>query len=240
MQVLLEGHDLKTDTGCRRIRAQYWGNVTLVDRAMGLILSTLDECALTDNTIVVFTSDHGDMLGDHGMFSKCVLYEEAIKVPLIVRVPWLCRTQQLVKGRISQIDLVPTLLDLMGEPIPGNLEGESRVAVLRGEATLDRNSVFIEWNGRDSRPPWRSIPSDIPLKEWDRVSGPWRTIVTGDGWKLNLSLEDQCELYDLNADPYEQRNLFDDPKQKEYIRSLCERIHAWQERSEDDAVLPRV
>ena len=231
------GADLSTEAGCRRIRAQYMGNVTLVDRAVGEILQTLEECELAENTIVVFTSEHGDMMGDHGLFEKSVMYEEAARVPLLMRVPWLGREQRLVKGGISQIDLVPTLLDLLDEPIPDALEGESRAGVLRGAETLAENDVFIEWNGTDARP-IRFFANGAPPEAWRRVQGAWRTIVSAEGWKLNLSPGAQCELYDLNTDPYEQKNLFNDPAQRDRIHDLTGRIRQWQEDTADQVSLP--
>jgi arylsulfatase A-like enzyme len=112
------------------------------------------------------------------------------------------------------------------------------VPALRGEATLEDNDVFVEWNSEDGRPK-PPFPTEIPTEEIARVSGlPWRTVVTADGWKLNLSPGDQCELYDLNGDPYEQRNLFDDPGQAGRIRDLAARIRGWQARTDDDTTLP--
>ena len=245
----LYGHDLTTDIGCRRIWAQYWGNITLVDRAAGDILQALSETGLDDRTIVVFSSDHGDMMGDHGLFEKCVLYEEAVRVPLLVRVPWLRRAPRSIPGRISQIDLVPTLLDLLGLPAPAGLEGESRAAVLQGEP-LTGNDVFIEWNGPDGRPSRLFGTGDAHLKEplsaaardqaqeWEPVRGPWRSVVSAEGWKLNLSATDQCELYDLNADPHELQNLFGEPKQQKRIRDLAERLQKWQAQTGDPVRLP--
>ena len=235
-----EGHDLRTEAGCRKLRAQYLGLVTLVDNAVGEILRALDESGQAENTIVVYTSEHGDLMGDHGIVGKCVQYEEAAKVPLTVRVPWLGRTQRMVEGRVSQIDLVPTLLDLMGEDVPSELQGDSRAGVLRGDATLEGNDVFLEWVGNNGRPR-EMFSSDSPDETMERLLGlPWRTVVSAEGWKLNLSPEDRCELYDLNSDPYEQRNLFDDPGQKERIRDLADRIRCWQEHTKDDAPLPAV
>ena len=131
-----EGIDLSTEEGCRQLRAQYMANVTLVDRGLGDILQALEESGQAENTIVVYTSEHGDMMGDHGLFEKSVLYEESARVPLLIRVPWLSKEQRFVRGAIGQIDLVPTLLDLMGEPIPDELEGESKARVLRGEDNI--------------------------------------------------------------------------------------------------------
>ncbi len=237
MQSTFEGHDLSAEAGWTEMRARYWGNVTLVDRSVGGILSALEESGLAENTIVVYTSDHGEMIGDHGMYNKQVMYEEAIKVPLIVRVPWLGKRGNVVKGRVSQIDLVPTLLELMGEPVPDELQGESRAPELRGESTLERNDVFVQMN-RGALPGQGKFATDIPEEEIKRVVGlPWRTVVSAEGWKLNLSPGDQCELYNLNIDPHEQTNLYDDPAQKNRIQDLSSRIKAWQERTGDSTAL---
>ena len=237
MQSTFEGHDLSTEAGWREMRARYWGNVTLVDRSVGVILGALEELGLADHTIVVYTSEHGEMMGDHGMYNKMVMYEEAIKVPLIMRVPGLGKGGNVVKGRVSQVDLVPTLLELMGESIPHELQGESLVPVLRGESTLAKNDVFVQMNS-GVLPGGDKIATVIPDEEVERVVGlPWRTVVSAEGWKLNLSPGDQCELYDLNTDPYEQKNLFDESKQKGRSRDLASRIREWQERTGDKATL---
>ena len=238
MQAEWEGQDLSTEAGCRGMRAQYLGLVTLVDRAMGAILDALEESGQAENTIVVFTSDHGDMMGDHGIFAKGVLYEEAVRVPLLIRVPWLQRAGRRIRGNFSQIDLVPMLLDLLGEAVPGGLQGQSRVPVLRGEERLEQEDVFIECHGGHNRP---GPPFTTADEETRRVLGlPWRTVISADRWKLNLSPEDQCELFDLNTDPHEATNRFDDPGQQERIRDLRGRIARWQERTGDEAPLPKV
>ena len=117
------GYDLRTDEGWRAVRARYYGNVTLIDRSVGKILAALEESGQADNTIIIFTSDHGEMVGDHGILGKTVLYEESVKVPLLIHVPWLSNQQRVIGGNISHIDLVPTLLDLMGESIPRSSAG---------------------------------------------------------------------------------------------------------------------
>lgn len=237
-----DSQDLTSEAGWRKTRAKYLGNVTLVDRAVGDILRALEQTDLADNTIVVYTSDHGDMMGDHGLLRKGVMYEEALKVPLIVRVPWLSGQARKIEGRFGQIDLVPTLLDLLSEPIPGHLEGVNRVPVLRGETALDRRDegdVFVEWNSTG----WKSkrlFKDDIPPETWERVRGPWRTVIGQDGWKLNLSPTDRCELYDLNSDPYERNNLFDAPHQRDRVRDMTERLRRWQQRTGDQASLPGI
>ena len=226
-------HDTTTEAGWRKLRAQYFANVTLADRQVGRILSALEESGLAQETAVVFTSEHGEMAGDHGLLEKRSLYEEASRVPLLVRAPWLGRRQLRIGGSFGQVDLVPTLLDLLGLPVPDHLEGESRLPVLKGQATLEENDVFVQWNGYGDR--------DLGSPAINRMAYlPWRSVVTGDRWKLNLSPVDQCELYDLNADPYEMTNLFDDPRHRDRIRDLAARIRLWQQETSDDAPLPSV
>ena len=208
------GQDLSTEAGWRKLRAQYLGLVTQVDRAVGEILGALDESGKADKTVVVYTSDHGDMMGDHRLLTKGVLYEESVKVPFLIRVPGF--EGRRISGRFGQIDLVPTLLDLLGESIPDHLQGKSCVDVLRGDANLDNNDVFIEWN---------------------QEGNPWRTVLSAEGWKLNLSPHDQCELYDFNTDPYEQKNVFDDADQQSRVQDLTDRIRDWQERTGDSVQL---
>ena len=236
--VKFNGRDMTDEADWRDLRARYWGNVTLVDRSVGVILDALEESGQADNTIVVFTSDHGEMAGDHGMRGKVVMYEESVRVPLLVRVPWMGRQGRKVPGAFGHIDLVPTLLDLLGEPLSDHLEGESRVPALRGESTLEGNDVIIQWNERPGID-YSRYAINLPAEEINKVVGmPWRTLVAQDGWKLNLSPADQCELYDLNADPHELENLFDQPEQRERVREMAVRIRAWQERAGDSVPLP--
>ena len=233
---LAPGHDLSTEAGWRRLRAQYYGNVTLVDRMVGRITLALERAGVFDDTAVVFTTEHGDMLGDHGMLEKRSFYEESSRVPLLMRVPWLSSGRGLVDGSAGHVDLVPTLLDLLDEFLPSRLEGRSLVPVLRGEETLDGNDVFIEWNGTSPTLPDRFLGSGAINR---MLALPYRSVVS-DRWKLNLCAGDQGELFDLRADPHEQTNLFDDPTQRDRVRDMAARIRMWQHETGDSAPLPTV
>ena len=147
------GLDLQTEAGWRGLLARYWGNVTLVDRSVAKILQALDESGKADDTIVIFTSDHGELMGDHGILGKTLMYEESIKVPVLLRVPMLDAEPRRIGGQFSHIDLVPTLLDLLGLEVPAHLQGQSRVPVLCGRDDLAANDVFVEWSGADGHPP---------------------------------------------------------------------------------------
>ncbi len=215
-----KNYPLNTEWDWRRLRANYCGLVTLVDKAVGKIISALEESGQLDNTIIVYTSDHGEMMGDHAQMGKGVLYEESTRIPFFIRVPWLSDEQNLIEGRVSQIDLIPTLLDLMGQPVENHLQGQSLLPVLQGKRTLKDNDVIVEWNQPDNK------------------EQQWRTIISSDGWKLNLCAHDQCELYDLNSDSCELTNRFNDESQLTRIADLAERIKSWQANTGDTVTLP--
>ena len=227
--------DVTTEAGWRALRAHYFGSVTLVDMMVGKILDAIERAGIAGNTIVVFTSDHGDQIGDHGMLEKRSFYEESAKVPLLMHVPGLSQGQKVIEGNWSHIDAVPTVLDLLGEPVPAHLHGRSRKGVLEGTEALPED-VFMEWNG--VHPERLDRAQGTP--EVDRMNhSTWRSVVSG-RWKLNLCASDQCELFDLANDPHEMVNLFDDPSQRDRIRDLSARIRLWQRRTADTARLPDV
>ena len=231
--VEMEDFDLRTEAGWRSLASNYYGNVTLMDRAVGMIMEALDESGKADNAAVVFTSEHGEMLGDHGLLEKRTLYQQSVKVPLVIRAPWLGDSERRIPGHASLIDLAPTLLDLLGERVPDHLDGESRLPVLKGESTLEDDDVFVQWNGRGDR--------DLGSKTVDRVmSASWRSVVSSDGWKLNLCATDRCELYALTGDPHEQVTLFDAPIHRNRVQDLAGRIRAWQQSTGDTAPLPQI
>ena len=243
------GLPLRTEADWRRMIANYWGLCSLVDTHVGRILETLEDCRLADNTLVVYTSDHGDMMGSHRLLAKCTMFEEAVRVPLLVRLPGQA-TSRRVRGPVSQIDLVPTLLDLMGQPIPDHLQGRSLRPSVEAR-TEPEHDVFIEWNGPNSGIVGESKGSvRVPDAMKDEVSeerlrasvtDPVRTVVTQDGWKYNRSTiarpepsrGGEDELYNLTADPGETANLARHPEQAGRIAELRGRIRSWQEETGD-------
>ena len=241
-----DGIDLRDgEPAWRRLRANYWGDAKLVDDMVGSILGAVDRSGIADRTIVVFTSDHGDMVGTHGMLEMRTPYEEATRVPLLVCDPRLERRHRLIEGNFSQIDLLPTLLELLGEPVPETLQGVSRAGVVRGDETLSGNDVIVQHNGIGDR----NLAAECGEHDWSEAkladlnfinSQPWRSVVTADRWKLNLCAVDRGELYDLNSDPLEQVNLFDRPEHRDRIRAMAARLRLWQHRVGDAAPLPAV
>ncbi len=220
----------------RRLIARYYGLVTQVDRSVGAILETLENLGLADNTIVVYTSDHGDMMGSHHMVEKCVMYEEAVRVPWLMRIPQLGRSGRTIDNPVSHVDMVPTLLELMGRPARKDLPGHSLVPLIRGGRPVE-DHVFIEWSPGARRVRRGEHVAHLGSKEEvDRVAGErTRTVVSPDGWKLCLSDLDKCQLFNLKDDPGETKNLFDSGRHQDMIGRLSRRIHQWQEHVGDRA-----
>lgn len=235
---------LRAEADWRRLIANYWGLCSLIDTHVGTILDTLEDCGLRDNTIVVFTSDHGDMMGAHRLLAKTVMFQEAIRVPLLMRLPGQCR-QKRVTGPVSQIDIVPTLLQLLSQSLPDHLQGHSLCSMLEADSPEISGDVFIQWNGPDGAlsemvrtgqvPAWMHQIAD-PEHIRAALTDPVRTVVTASGWKFNCSPLGEHELFDLRADPHEIRNHFE--YNRTLARELGNRIRRWQSRMGDTVELP--
>src|SRR6266480_3222058 len=164
----------------RSIKQRYLGLVTLVDQSIGAILQCVERCGVSDHTIVVHTSDHGDSLGAHHLFGKETMFEEAARVPLLIRQPGQTRSKNISEP-VSHIDFVPTLLDLLGQPNHPQCAGKSLLPLLNEDAAA--GNVFLEW-----------APNRTKIKKGTRlarrrmvkraVEESTRTLVSPDGWKL--------------------------------------------------------
>ncbi len=232
-----EGHDLMTEAGWRRLLTNYWGLVTQVDRSVGAILSTLENLGLADNTIVVYTSDHGDMMGAHQLLAKTVMYEESVRVPWLIRLPQMGRRQKIIRQPVSHIDLAPTLLQVMHCRVERSFPGKSLMPVIKGEAKPDRD-VFIEWNPSRRK---KRMPQDLQgvqrQKAEQAFGAATRTVITQDGWKLCLSDKDNNQLFNLLKDPLETSNIFDLAAQQPVVSRLAKKIEQWQKSVNDDAAV---
>lgn len=252
------GNDTQTEAGWRDVIARYWGLCTLVDKHIGRILDALDTCGLSDNTIVIYLSDHGDMMGSHRLLGKNLMFEESVKTPFMIHLPGQSEAR-CISARVSHIDVVPTLLDLLDQPIPDHLQGRSLRRFLSGRPnTQNAEDVFIEWQGFNhavgralgiqrggvehlepedlQRDTIADYLKRIATREeaLEALSDTIRTIITQDGWKFNWSHLGQHELYNLTNDPGETVNLARDAGQYTRMRDLTDRIHQWQQRTKDD------
>ena len=225
-------NDISSEHGWKQLRARYLANITLVDDMVGMIVDTLKEQGIYEETIIVFTSEHGEMAGDHGMLEKRSMYEESARVPLLIRAPQISKEQKIVSGNFSHVDLVPTLLEMLGCEVPDGLDGKSVANVLEGNGNLRNNEVFVEWNGIGSIEDRLLGTHEINAMH----QAPWRTIVYRD-WKLNLCASDQCELYNLREDPHELTNLYNVPEYADVVLLLTTKIRTWQYKTDDSAPL---
>ncbi len=214
----------------RSLKQRYLGLVTMVDRSIGAILACLERLGLAEDTLVVHTSDHGDTLGAHQLFGKEVMFEEAVRVPYLIRLPGQKRSQ-IVSQPVSHIDFVPTLLDLLGQSKHPQCAGKSLAPLIREEGTPLEN-VFIEW--APNRTKVKKGTSLAPRRKIKRaVEESTRTVISTDGWKLSLRDKDLNELYNLNNDPLERRNLYADRQYASVISRLANEIHRWQASAND-------
>jgi len=214
----------------RSIKQRYLGLVTLVDQSIGAILGCLERFGLRDNTIVVHTSDHGDSLGAHHLFAKEVMFEEAARVPLLIRLPGQKRSK-LIPQPVSHIDFIPTLLDLLSQPKHPQCAGKSLLPLIHDEE-VPPESIFIEW--APNRTKVEKGTSLAPRRMIKRaIDESTRTVVSSDGWKLCLRDKDLNELYNLSDDPLETRNLCADREYASVISRYTGEIHRWQETTND-------
>ncbi len=224
----------------------YAGLCHSVDLSLGAILKKLDELGLSENTIVIFTSDHGEMMGAHGLGEKGVMYEPALRVPLLMRIPWINNNkQEIIQNNVTNIDLVPTLLELMGKDPKSysELQGKSIVPLMEGRKIPDDDGyIFLMWNPNTVESIQNSKASvgnytKEELKYYKDAS--FRTVIAPDGWKLSVSDRDKNQLFDLRSDPYECSNLYYKPGHEAKISHLTGKIKEWQERIGDNVEMKR-
>ncbi len=181
-----------TSEQLHRLRAHYLANVTMIDEKIGQILAALGRQGYLDNAVVIFTSDHGDCLGDHGHIQKWTMYDAITRVPLIIWSPGRVCAGQSIEGLQQQMDLAPTILELAGLEPPSHWEARSLLPALRGEDDAGREYVFAE-----------------QARDGNLTGTTMMTMVRGREWKLVHYLgQPDGELYDLRADPGERHNLW--------------------------------
>ena len=200
----------QTDEELRDAIRGYYGNVSQMDANVGRVFDTLRELGLDKNTVVVYTSDHGEMAGAHRMWTKHNMYEQSVRVPLIVRTPDHAGGGTAREHIVEQVDLLPTLAELCGLDAPGGLDGRSFAASVRGERHAAREFAYSEYYFCR-----RVFTAD------DRFVGrPPIIMVRTDRWKFNYLSWERSELFDLENDPGEFRNAIDDAGNAGIVKEL--------------------
>ncbi len=209
----LKAKSVPTADGKVQVNLDYFRCVSAADDCLGRLLDALDKLGFSQNTVVIYTSDNGYYLGEHGLGDKRSAYDESLRVPFIVRYPALGAS---VKGRVVDamvlnLDLAPSLLDFAGVTVPKEMQGRSWRPLLTGEPSDWRQSWFYEYFAEKQR---NSRVPDIAA------------VRTTDAKLIKYSgHDDWTELFDLKADPYETRNLYRDPAHAA-LRTRLESEHA--------------
>jgi arylsulfatase A-like enzyme len=177
--------------------------VTALDENIGRLLDYLDDSGLSENTVVVYTSDNGFFNGQHGFFNKMWMYEPSLHLPLLIRYPGVVRPGAQNHELTSMLDLAPTFLDIAGAPVPADMQGVSMLPLLRGEPTPWRDAVYYHYY------PQYDIPEQYGVRTKTHKLVHYPGQEAGIDW----------ELFDLKTDLNEMHNLAEDPA---YAQELAE------------------
>jgi arylsulfatase A-like enzyme len=198
------------DFEAKKVQAAYYAMIEQVDHEFGRVLDALERTGQAENTVVVFMSDHGEALGDHGLVHKgCRFFDGLVRVPLIVSRPGHFEGGLRSSALVELTDVMPTLMELAGLPVPAGTQGRSLVPILTGQAPPDRHRDFVRCEYYDA--------VDLP----DRT---WGTMYRDRRWKLNVYHDHGTgELYDMERDPLEFDDLWDSPEHQSVKCDLLRR-----------------
>jgi arylsulfatase A-like enzyme len=203
----------------QRYMQDYLATIQSLDDGVGRLLSALDAAGLARNTIVIYTSDQGFFLGDHGLFDKRFMYEESLRMPFLVRWPGVVRPGTRSDAIALNVDFAPTMLDAAGVAVPADMQGRSLVPVLRGRTPpFWRTSMYYRYY---------HDPGDHNTRAHYGVRTRTHKLIYF--WK-----KDQWELFDLVHDPSELHNLYGQPGQEELTRTLQAELRRLKQAVHDD------
>ncbi len=232
--------------------AQYYSAITHMDEQTGLVLQALKENGFAENTVVIYLSDNGWMMGSHGYFGKVLPDDESIRVPFIIHAPpALQKWKGVSNALVSSIDLGPTWLDLAGVTPPANFSGQTLLPLLKSEHPEPkfRDDVFCEFEDEMAWPGYAFRM--VRTQDWKLVLRPHRA-----GKKLE-SLEkdfketeeekkyfkppvlEEIQLFDLKNDPHELRDVAHEPTAAVALKEMKMRLEGWMRRSDDPALTPK-
>ena len=200
-----DGLDKITDEDVLDGMQGYYGNIAFCDELFGEVLAKLDELGLRENTLVVFTADHGEMLYAHGLWKKFCFFDESVRVPLIITHPAKIRPGHRTKALVELIDLYPTFMDCLGLETPDTVEGESLVALMSGLHGRHKDVVRSEVFGG-------------AMTQFD---GRYKVIDNGP--------DVAPELYDHQKDPREITNLAAQPKHRDRVERVLDELRKWKQ-----------
>jgi arylsulfatase A-like enzyme len=198
-----------------RQRAYYLANVTMIDEKVGQIMEALERQGYLENAVVIFTSDHGDCLTDHGHSQKWTMYDLITRIPLMVWSPNRFQAGRKIDALCQQMDLGPTILELAGIPVPPTLEATTMLPALEGADWKSREFVYAE-----------------QARDGILTGCEFMTMVRSKAWKLVHFLDEpHGQLFDLSLDPQEVNNRWNDPAAESIKQELLAVLREWRIRS---------
>jgi arylsulfatase A-like enzyme len=200
----LTGQELKKWKYQKYIK-DYLRCIASVDDNVGRLLDYLDKSGLSDNTIVIYTSDQGFFLGDHDWFDKRFMYEESLRMPFLIRYPGKIKAGSVNNGMILNVDFAPTWLQYAGVPVPSEIQGRSFVSLLEGKQPPDWRKIMYYR--------YYHYPGDHQVQQHYGVRDERYKLIFYH--RIN-----QWELFDLKEDPHELKNIYADPSQAETVKRL--------------------
>lgn len=227
--------ETRDDAFTRKAITGYYGLCSSLDAELERLLNFLDHEGLGENTLLVFTSDHGDMLGSHGAYYKQKPEEESLHIPLIMRLPGKIAAGSKSTTLTSSIDIMPTLMKLCGLNVPANAVGKDLSSVALGHRAVHVESVYSEGYmyidksalpGEAEDDSQRGSPGICDGKEW-------RSLVTAEHKLVVLHDGSVAGLFDRVADPYEMKNLKDDPAEKSVRNGLLKKLKERATKTDD-------
>ncbi len=201
----------RTEDEVRKHLHDYYAVITAMDEHIGRLLTALKELGMYENTIFVYSADHGLAIGSHGLFGKQNLYDDGMKPPLIFSGPGIPKGE--TPALTYLYDIFPTVCDLVGAKVPEGLDGKSLKPVIEGKSPGVRDSLFLSY---------RDVQRAVRDSRWKLIRYP----------QVNVT-----QLFDLQSDPHEITSLADRPEHAERIKSLTAEMERWQQQLGDKAPL---
>ena len=203
--------------------------MTEIDDCLGQVFAWLDAAGQWDNTLIVFTSDHGEQLGDHYLLGKLGYHDESFRIPLVIRDPDAGDTRgSVVDGFTEMVDILPTLMDWVGGEVPNAVDGRSLLPLVRGRTPADwRDALHYEFD-------FRETPGSTAEKALGLTRDECGLCVLQDAdYKYVHFTALPPLLFDLHADPGQFHDLADDPAHAGVVRDYAQRMLSWRMRHAD-------
>lgn len=225
------------DRDIRQVRATYYGLITKIDHYVGKLINHLKSTGAYDNTLIILTSDHGELLGDRYLFGKRGYFDESYHIPLVIRDP--DARADVTRGRIvdlftESVDVMPTVLDWLGIDIPRQCDGRSLTGFLHGENPENwREEIHIEYDFRDV------LDARVEERLGIDMDDCALNVIQDENYKYVHFTALEPLLFDLRKDPYCQTNLAKDPAYNAQMLTYAQKMLSWRMRN-DERVLSGV